>query len=256
MAEVFISNIERDGERRTFRDHGGARLGAAGGVSVLEATFEPGWRWSEDVAPIAGTDVVPGAAPRIRAERTHGHRDGRRGPARDRPRRPLRLSSGARRLDGRRRGLRGGRHLARGHPLRHQGGRGRARRRPSSSCDVATQRSTPGTWTRSWDCSHSTSCSTCPATDRSPGPTRDPRRCSATTASSPRSTGGTFRAHLVDVHGDAAGHVMAQHLISAERNGETRVSRGSILFTFIGEKATDLLELHGDLAGDDAFFSD
>jgi hypothetical protein len=69
-------------------------------------------------------------------------------------------------------------------------------------------------------------------------------------------TGGTFRAHLVDLHGDGAGHVMAQHLIAAERNGETRVSRGSILFTFIGEKATDLLELHGDLAGDDAFFSD
>jgi len=42
MAEVFISNIERDGERRTFRDHGSARLGAAGGVSMLEATFEPG----------------------------------------------------------------------------------------------------------------------------------------------------------------------------------------------------------------------
>ena len=55
MAEVFISNIERDGERRTFRDHGGARLGAAGGVSMLKATFDPGWRWSEDVAPIAGT---------------------------------------------------------------------------------------------------------------------------------------------------------------------------------------------------------
>jgi hypothetical protein len=68
-------------------------------------------------------------------------------------------------------------------------------------------------------------------------------------------TGGTFRAHLMDVHGDKSGHVLAAHMISAERNGEKRVSRGSLLFTFIGDKATDLLELHGDLAGDDAFFS-
>jgi hypothetical protein len=33
------------------------------------------------------------------------------------------------------------------------------------------------------------------------------------------------------------------------------VSRGSILFTFLGDKVTDLLELHADLAGDDAFLS-
>ncbi len=45
------------------------------------------------------------------------------------------------------------------------------------------------------------------------------------------------------------------HLISAERNGQTRVSRGSLVFTFVGDKVTDLLELHGDLPGDDAFFS-
>jgi hypothetical protein len=35
----------------------------------------------------------------------------------------------------------------------------------------------------------------------------------------------------------------------------TRVSRGSILFTFTGVKATDLLELRADLAGDDALFA-
>jgi len=69
-------------------------------------------------------------------------------------------------------------------------------------------------------------------------------------------TGGTFRAHLVDVHGDGLGHVTAVHQISAERNGQTRVSRGSILFTLVGDKIMDLLELRSDLAGDDAFFSD
>ena len=68
-------------------------------------------------------------------------------------------------------------------------------------------------------------------------------------------TGGTFRADLLDVHGDGHGHVIATHQITATRNGTTRVSRGSILFTFVGEKATDLLQLHGDLAGDDAFLA-
>jgi ketosteroid isomerase-like protein len=68
-------------------------------------------------------------------------------------------------------------------------------------------------------------------------------------------TDGTFRADLVDTHGDGRNHVTAVHQITATRNGITRVSRGSILFTFLGDKATDLLELRGDLAGDDAFFA-
>jgi ketosteroid isomerase-like protein len=67
-------------------------------------------------------------------------------------------------------------------------------------------------------------------------------------------TDGTFRAHLVDVHGDGQGHVVAVHQMSSMRNGNKRVARGSIVFTFIGDKVTDLLELHGDLPGDDAYF--
>jgi ketosteroid isomerase-like protein len=68
-------------------------------------------------------------------------------------------------------------------------------------------------------------------------------------------TGGHFRADLIDVLGDGHGHVTALHQITATRNGETRVSRGSILFTFLGERATDLLEMRSDLPGDDAFFA-
>jgi hypothetical protein len=68
-------------------------------------------------------------------------------------------------------------------------------------------------------------------------------------------TGGTFRAHLVDVHGDGLGHVMALHQTVSTRNGVTRASRGSIVFTVMGGKATDLLELHADLPGDDAFLA-
>ena len=68
-------------------------------------------------------------------------------------------------------------------------------------------------------------------------------------------TDGTFRADLVDLHGDGHGHVISVHQLSAVRNGVKHVSRGSILFTFLGDKVTDLLELHGDLPGDDAFLS-
>ena len=41
-------------------------------------------------------------------------------------------------------------------------------------------------------------------------------------------TSGTFRAHLVDVHGDGHGHVTSMHVLTATRNGVTRVSRVSI----------------------------
>jgi ketosteroid isomerase-like protein len=68
-------------------------------------------------------------------------------------------------------------------------------------------------------------------------------------------TGGTFRAHLIDAHADGHGHVVATHQTIATRKGTTRVARGSLLFTFLGDKVTDILQLHGDLAGDDAFLS-
>jgi len=51
-----LSNLERDGEQRSFSGHGHAILGSAGGLSLMRGVFEPGWRWSNDVAPIAGTD--------------------------------------------------------------------------------------------------------------------------------------------------------------------------------------------------------
>ncbi|HET6876230.1 MAG TPA: nuclear transport factor 2 family protein [Jatrophihabitans sp.] len=68
-------------------------------------------------------------------------------------------------------------------------------------------------------------------------------------------TGGHFRADLVDVFGDGKGHATSLHQITATRNGVTRVTRGTILFTFLGDRATDLLEMREDLPGDDAFFA-
>ncbi|HET9170919.1 MAG TPA: nuclear transport factor 2 family protein [Actinospica sp.] len=43
-------------EMRPF-EHGRMELLSAGGGSVGRARFEPGWRWSQDVKPIAGTDL-------------------------------------------------------------------------------------------------------------------------------------------------------------------------------------------------------
>jgi hypothetical protein len=68
-------------------------------------------------------------------------------------------------------------------------------------------------------------------------------------------TAGNFRADLIDVYGDGQGHVTALHQITASRNGITMITRGTILFTFLGDKATDLLEMHADLPADDAFWA-
>ena len=68
-------------------------------------------------------------------------------------------------------------------------------------------------------------------------------------------TEGTYRADLVEVQGDGTGRVIAIHQQSAVRNGVKHVSRGSLLFTFVGDKVTDVQELGGDLPGFDAFLS-
>ena len=57
MTQVHISNIARDGEKRTFKAHGHALVGGAGAAGFTKGVFEPGWRWSDDVKPIAGTDT-------------------------------------------------------------------------------------------------------------------------------------------------------------------------------------------------------
>jgi ketosteroid isomerase-like protein len=68
-------------------------------------------------------------------------------------------------------------------------------------------------------------------------------------------TEGTLRCDLIDVFGDNQGHVTATYLMTATRGGVTRVAREALLFTFLGDRVTDLLELHSDLPGDDAFFA-
>src|SRR4051812_47165420 len=56
MAQVFTSNLERDGEHRAFKARGRAVVGSAGAAAIVKGTFEPGWRWTKDVQPLAGTE--------------------------------------------------------------------------------------------------------------------------------------------------------------------------------------------------------
>jgi len=55
MAGAEKKSIETPDETRPF-DKGRADMVTVGDVVFAKATFEPGWRWSECVKPIAGTD--------------------------------------------------------------------------------------------------------------------------------------------------------------------------------------------------------
>ncbi|MFP5451208.1 MAG: cupin domain-containing protein [Thermoleophilia bacterium] len=56
MAELEVRNHERADETRAFVDKGHADIVRLGDRIVGRGTFEPGWRWSEHVKPIVGTD--------------------------------------------------------------------------------------------------------------------------------------------------------------------------------------------------------
>jgi hypothetical protein len=56
MGSVEVKSVEAPDETRPFADKGHADVVNVGGRPVLWGTFEPGWRWSEHVKPIAGTD--------------------------------------------------------------------------------------------------------------------------------------------------------------------------------------------------------
>ena len=55
MAKLEGKSIDTPDETRSF-DKGSMAVVKVGEVVFGKATFEPGWRWSECVKPIAGTD--------------------------------------------------------------------------------------------------------------------------------------------------------------------------------------------------------
>lgn len=56
MASIERKNFSSPDETRPFKSNGGSQVVSVGGLAVALATFEPGWRWSEHVKPIAKTD--------------------------------------------------------------------------------------------------------------------------------------------------------------------------------------------------------
>jgi hypothetical protein len=56
MATLEQRNFGDPHETRPFRANGHVDVITLGGFSVGRGVFEPGWKWSVDVKPIAGTD--------------------------------------------------------------------------------------------------------------------------------------------------------------------------------------------------------
>lgn len=257
MTDVLISNIDTDGENRPFTAHGHATMAHAGAAAVSRGVFEPGWRWSQDVGPIAKTPscqirhqgyVVSGAM-RIQTEGgaesevkagdvveiPAGHDAWVVG---DEPCVFLDFSPDA---------------------LRYATAREAGLAAPDDHAMEIVRRGYAAF--NAGDAETIMSLFASDVTQHVPGNGPFAGHYKGAEAvlgyygKLAEHTDGTFRAHLVSVHGDGHGHVTAVHQIEATRNGVTRVSQGAILFTLVGDKVTDLLQLASDLPGDDAFMS-
>ena len=56
MPVTEVKNFDSPDEVRPFEGNGKADVLMIGGQTIGRGTFEPGWRWSNNVKPIAGTD--------------------------------------------------------------------------------------------------------------------------------------------------------------------------------------------------------
>lgn len=254
---THISNLERDGETRSFAAHGHAVIGSAGGLTLMRGVFEPGWRWTTDIAPIAGTDTCQtrhlgfvlsgrmqvkmdnGTEMTIEAgdlfDLPAGHDAWVLG---DEPCVMIDYSSQAARY---------ARGQATGIAAPDDKYMTLVRRgyEAFNSGDMATLREI---------LSHDVA-QHVPGNSQISGEYKGIDAVLGLYGKLAELTGGNFRADLIDVFGDGHGHVTALHQITATRDGVTRVNRGTILFTFLGDRATDLVQMASDLPGDDAFFA-
>jgi hypothetical protein len=55
MSSLVIKKFAHPDERRAFVAHGHLDLIRFDGTSIGMGVFEPGWKWSKDVQPLAGT---------------------------------------------------------------------------------------------------------------------------------------------------------------------------------------------------------
>jgi hypothetical protein len=62
MARMMCKRFDHADEVRPFKNHGRAEIvNFGGGSTVGRGVFEPGWRWSQDVKPIAKTESCQAA---------------------------------------------------------------------------------------------------------------------------------------------------------------------------------------------------
>lgn len=54
MQDIVLKRFETPDEVRVF-EKGKFEIVHVGGMTIGRATYEPGWKWSEHVAPLAGT---------------------------------------------------------------------------------------------------------------------------------------------------------------------------------------------------------
>lgn len=59
MTEIQCKNLDHADETRKFAAHGYAEFVTVGDMTFSRAVFEPGWRWTRDVAPIMQLDRCP-----------------------------------------------------------------------------------------------------------------------------------------------------------------------------------------------------
>lgn len=57
MSTLMVKSLEQPEETRPTAGKGRIELVTLGQTTVGRATFEPGWRWSEHVKPLAGTEL-------------------------------------------------------------------------------------------------------------------------------------------------------------------------------------------------------
>jgi hypothetical protein len=55
-ATLQATNFDQPDETRPFAAHGSMKVVRLGETTAGLGTFEPGWRWSQDIKPLAGTD--------------------------------------------------------------------------------------------------------------------------------------------------------------------------------------------------------
>jgi ketosteroid isomerase-like protein len=256
MAKTQISNLDRDGEVREFQAHGRAVIGSAGGCAMVKGTFEPGFRYSVDIGPLVGTDLCQTRhlgyvlSGRMRVQMGDGtETEVGPGDLFDTPA---------------------------GHDAWVVGDEAVVMVDTSPEATRYAKGGTPGPVVedryialvrKGYEAFNNRDVEALVAlmahdvVQHVPGESAIAGEHKGIEAvlnyygKLGELTGDTFRVDLIDAHGDGRGHVAALHQSTATRNGVTRVTRGTILFSFLGNKITDLLELHADLAGDDAFLS-